>query len=256
MSAAGPPQGARPPGGERRAAPIGGDHLSAAWRALGALLAYPSADLVAALPEIAAILDRESRLDRARRDGLDALIAWLARTDLLDAQESYVALFDRGRATSLHLFEHVHGDSRARGQAMVELQALYVKAGLTPSANELPDYLPMMLEYLSLRADAEARDMLGDCAHILRAIGGALLDRESRYAAVPAAILALVGEPGLAERADKPPAPTEKALDDEWVDEPVIFGPAAAGGCGASQSLRQPRPQPQPAVVQFMPRRA
>ena len=114
------------------------------------------------------------------RGALGALIAWLARVDLLDAEESYVALFDRGRATSLHLFEHVHGDSRARGQAMVELQALYAKAGLEPSGNELPDYLPMMLEYLSLREEAEVKDMLGDCAHIVRAIGQALVDRGQR----------------------------------------------------------------------------
>ncbi len=202
--AAGPPQGARPPGGERRAAPIGG-HVIVTWKALGALLSYPSAELVAALPEIAAILDREPRLDRPMRGALDALIAWLARVDLLDAEENYVALFDRGRATSLHLFEHVHGDSRARGQAMVELQALYAKAGLKPSVNELPDYLPMMLEYLSLREETEVKDMLGDCAHIVRAIGQALVDRDSGYGAVAAAILALVGEPGLSARADKPP---------------------------------------------------
>ena len=227
-----------------------GTQVNLTFKALGALLAYPSADLVAALPEIAAILDRDPRLDRSRRDALARLVASLAGTDLLDAQEGYVALFDRGRATLLHLFEHVHGDSRARGQAMVELQTLYAQAGLKPSVNELPDYLPMMLEYLSLREAAEARDMLGDCAHILRAIGQALLDRDSAYAAVPAAILALVGEPGLAVRAETPRAAIEKPLDDEWVDEPVIFGPAGAAGCGASAS------PPKPAVVQFVPRRA
>ena len=226
--------------------------MNATWKALGALLSYPSAELVSALPEIAAILGREPRLDRVQRGALDALIAWLARVDLLDAEENYVALFDRGRATSLHLFEHVHGDSRARGQAMVELQALYAKAGLKPSRNELPDYLPMMLEYLSLREEAEVKDMLGDCAHIVRAIGQALVNRDSGYGAVAAAILALVGETGLSEPTGKPPPATEKSLDDEWVDEPVIFGPAGAAGCGRSE----PHPKPQPAVVQFMPRRA
>ena len=135
---------------------------------------------------------------------------------------------------------------------MVELQALYAKAGLKPSVNELPDYLPMMLEYLSLREETEVKDMLGDCAHIVRAIGQALVDRDSGYGAVAAAILALVGEPGLSARADKPPPAKEKSLDDEWVDEPVIFGPAGAAGCGRSE----PHPQPQAAVVQFMPRRA
>ncbi len=218
------------------------------FKALGALLAYPSPDLIAALPEIGSIVEREPRLDRQHREALHALIAELTRADVLDAQEIYVALFDRGRATSLHLFEHVHGDSRDRGQAMVELKEIYARAGLSLSANELPDFLPLVLEYLSQRPHAEALDMLGDCAHILRAIGEALQDRDSSYRAVLAATLAMVGEPGLGAPKRESPAPKEKTLDDEWVDEPVIFGPAGAAACGATQ--------PQTAVVQFMPRRA
>ncbi len=251
MSAAGPPvlanEGARPLGGERRAAPIGGAHANATYKALSALLAYPSEELQGALPDIGAVFERESRLDGTQRGALASLVAWLGTTDLLDAQESYVALFDRGRATSLHLFEHVHGDSRARGQAMVELQALYAKAGLRPSVNELPDYLPMMLEYLSLAGDAEARDMLGDCAHIVRAIGEALVDRDSRYAAVAAAVLAMVREPGLAPRNAAKEVASDAALDDEWVEEPVHFGPPGGAGCGTSQS--------QTSVVRIVPRR-
>jgi len=222
--------------------------MTITYKALSALLAYPSADLVAALPEIAAIVEREPRLARRDKEALQALRAWLGAADLLDAQEDYVALFDRGRTTSLHLFEHVHGDSRERGQAMVDLKEIYARNGFVLSANELPDFLPAVFEYLAQRPEAEAKDMLGDCAHILRAVGEALQDRGSAYGAVLAAALAMVGEPGLAaKRPDKPPV-KERAIDEEWVDEPVIFGPAGAPGCGT--------PRPQTAVMQFTPRRA
>jgi nitrate reductase molybdenum cofactor assembly chaperone NarJ/NarW len=222
--------------------------MTITYKALSALLAYPCAELVAALPEIATIVEREPRLPRAVKDGLLALAAGLERADLLDAQEAYVALFDRGRRTSLHLFEHVHGDSRERGQAMVDLKAIYATNGFVLSANELPDFLPAVFEYLSQRPAAEAKDMLGDCAHILRAVGEALQERGSGYAAVLAAALAMVGEAGLASSRPDKPAVKEKTMDDEWAEEPVIFGPAGAAGCGV--------PRPQTAVMQFTPRRA
>ena len=222
--------------------------MTITYKALSALLVDPCADLVAALPEIAAIIEREPRLSRAHKEALHALGRRLQSADLLDLQEAYVALFDRGRTTSLHLFEHVHGDSRERGQAMVDLKQIYTTNGFVLSANELPDFLPAVLEYLSQRPRAEAQDMLGDCAHILRAIGEALQDRDSGYSAVFAAVLAMVGEPGLAAKRRDEPAAKEKPIDEEWVDQPVIFGPAGAAGCGAAR--------PQTAVMHFTPRRA
>ena len=174
--------------------------MTITYKALSALLAYPSADLIAALPDIAAIIERERRLGRPQKEALRALVAGLATSDLLDLQEAYVALFDRGRATSLHLFEHVHGDSRERGQAMVDLKEIYARNGFVLAGSELPDFLPAVLEYLAQRPEAEAKDMLGDCAHILRAVGEALQDRASDYSAIFAATLAMVGEPGLAAR--------------------------------------------------------
>jgi nitrate reductase delta subunit len=222
--------------------------MTITYKALSALLAYPSAELVAALPEIATIVEREPRLSRRDKDALHALAKALESADLLDAQEAYVALFDRGRTTSLHLFEHVHGDSRERGQAMVDLKEIYARNGFVLSANELPDFLPAVLEYVSQRPEAEAKEMLGDCAHILRAVGEALQDRASGYSAVLAAALAMARAPGLAAcRRDKTAA-KEKPIDDEWVDEPVIFGPAGAPGCGATL--------PATAVLRFTPRRA
>src|SRR5208282_6135006 len=94
---------------------------------------------------------------------------------------------------SLHLFEHLHGDSRDRGEAMVDLKRIYERAGFDLSARELPDYLPVVLEYLSCRDLAEARLMLADCAHILTTIGRSLVARRSRYAAVLQALIIIAG---------------------------------------------------------------
>jgi nitrate reductase molybdenum cofactor assembly chaperone NarJ/NarW len=221
------------------------------FKALGALLTYPTAELQAAAGEIAAVIDAEKRLRKADKAALHALLAKLADADLLDLQERYVALFDRGRATSLNLFEHVHGESRERGPAMVDLMQVYERAGFALSAGELPDYLPAMLEFLAQRPFAEAAEMLADCAHILRKLGETLRDRDSRYAAVPAALLALVGEAGLpalapVREAERARAADDKALDEDWMDAPVIFGPEGAPGCKPAQ--------PQSAVIRIMPR--
>jgi nitrate reductase delta subunit len=222
-------------------------------KALGALLTYPTPDLLAAAPEIGSVLDAESRLSRKDKAALHELLAQLAAADVLDAQERYVSLFDRGRATSLNLFEHVHGDSRERGPAMVDLMQVYARAGYALAANELPDYLPVLLEFLSQRPFAEAKDMLSDCAHILRRLGEALRSRDSRYDAVPAALLAIIGEPGLAAKAPEKnagaeQAGSEKALDEEWLDAPVIFGPEGAPGCATAK--------PALSVIKFVPRPA
>jgi nitrate reductase molybdenum cofactor assembly chaperone NarJ/NarW len=209
-------------------------------RALGALLTYPTRELVAALPEIGEVFARSRLLSIEDRERLARLIADLSCGDALALEARYVELFDRGRTTSLHLFEHVHGESRDRGQAMVDLIQIYDRAGLHLSACELPDYLPAVLEYLSCRTLAEAKAMLGDCAHIVRRIGETLAQRGSSYAAVLAAVLTVVQEPGLDWSKAVAPPPPEPPIDEEWADTPA-FAPSAVE---ASQT----------AVIQFMPR--
>ena len=206
-----------------------------AFKALSALLAYPTEPLLDALPEIAGVLEQHHGLSTQQRKALRALIDELATSDPIELQERYVALFDRGRATSLHLFEHVHGESRERGTAMVDLKQVYARAGLQLRGGELPDYLPALLEFASLRPRAESIEMLQDCAHILRAIGDTLQARDSRYSAVFAALLALCGEAGLTKAQSIEPPPADEDLDQEWTDEPVIFGPAAACGDAKAQ---------------------
>jgi nitrate reductase delta subunit len=220
--------------------------MTITFKALGALLAYPTPELLQALPEIRAAIQAEKRLGVRERTALFLLLAELGHRDLLDSQEKYVDLFDRGRSTSLNLFEHVHGDSRDRGPAMLDLHGVYRAAGFAFTTGELPDYLPAVLEFLSTQPFATAEEMLGDCAHILRALGETLARRESPHASVFAALLAMVKAEGLAPVKRAAPAVPEPPVDDEWVDAPVIFGPAGApGGCGT--------PRPAVSTIQFMP---
>jgi len=212
---------------------------------LAVLLSYPSEDMVAALPEIAQRLNAEPALRRATQDALAGLLAELKREDLLDLQERYVAQFDAGRSTSLHLFEHVHGDSRDRGQAMVDLNALYARAGFVLAVHELPDYLPAVLEYLAARPAEEVHELVEDCAHIVRAVGERLAAGGSPYAAVFAALLDLHGAAPLALTKGALKVPSAPSLDEEWDETPVEFGPNAVGH-GAQQS----RPQ----FIRFVPK--
>lgn len=206
------------------------------FKALAALLAYPEAELLAALSEVGAAIDREDLLPRRERAAVASFLAELKEADLYELQERYVALFDRTRALSLHLFEHVHGESRDRGQAMVNLLEVYRRQGLDLAANELPDYLPVFLEYLSELPLAEAKKNLAETSHILRELGGRLLEKGSSYAALFSALLALAGEKGLdfAGKRGNPGGHVEdlEALDREWAEEPAF-------GCGSKPSQDQ-----------------
>lgn len=191
-------------------------------RALSALLAYPDAELRAALPEIIEAIRGTRAINTTMREDLVALADEIAASDPLEAEGRYVDLFDRGRRTSLNLFEHVHGDGRQRGPAMLELKQRYFDAGLEPVADELPDHLPLLLEYLSCRDAGEVRDTIGEVAHILRQLGNTLLQRRSRYAAAMAALLALGDEKGLDAQAPVPPA---EDLDQAWEEKPAFAPP-------------------------------
>lgn len=190
-------------------------------RALSALLTYPNAELRAALPEIAEEIRASRAIKKGHKADLLALIDAIADRDPLEAEADYVDLFDRGKHTSLNLFEHVHGDGRMRGPAMLELRERYLQADMEPMGDELPDHLPLMLEYLSCRNLAETRSTIGEIAHILRQLGNTLLKRGSRYAAVMAAVLAVGGEKGLDPNAKVPPP---EDIDRDWEQKPA-FGP-------------------------------
>lgn len=193
-------------------------------RVLAALLAYPDERLRGHLPEMTALLAQDDALSESRRGELEALARWLAGADAIEVETTYVETFDRGRATSLHLFEHVHGDSRDRGPAMIDLAQTYAAAGLMLKEGELPDYLPAVLEFASTQPPREAKAFLGEIAHLVNAIFGALLARGSRYAAVMGALLDLAGE-----KARAVPPPAEPALDETWAEPPAFDGCSVAG---------------------------
>lgn len=203
------------------------------FKVLSALLTYPSYDLIAAAPEFPAVLDEENLVPAAQRPALDVLIEEIAAGDLYDLQERYGLLFDRSRSLALHLFEHVHGESRDRGQAMVDLKKLYEDAGFEIAANELPDFVPLFLEFLSTQPAAAARDLLAQPAHILAALAERLGRRTSSYKAVFDALVAIVEEAPRREAIEellKGPDPDPMdlaALDAAWEDEEVKFGPGA-----------------------------
>jgi nitrate reductase molybdenum cofactor assembly chaperone NarJ/NarW len=228
-------------------------------KALSALLVYPSAELLEALPEIGGLIERDSLIGKADRGGLLALVAHLQGGDLFDRQEEFGLLFDRTRSLSLHLFEHVHGESRDRGQAMVDLIRLYEEGGFTPTTEELPDFLPLFLEYASTRPAQEALDLIAQPAHVMIALAERLAKRKSPYEAIFRALVSLAktkpdAEALAALRAEPDPEPDDlEALDAAWEEEEVTFGPGAASSCGKEglgAKLRQAtRPAPGMAVA-------
>jgi nitrate reductase delta subunit len=203
-------------------------------RALGALLSYPRDEVWQALPEIADAVSASPLIAPRQRDELLTLIGVLRSSDLLEAEERYVELFDRGRAASLYLFEHLHGEGRDRGQAMVDLKRLYERAGYELSARELPDYLPVVLEYLSCRDLAEAREQLADCAHILRRIGQSLIARGSAYAAVVQTLIAIAGETPIDASGVPPVIGRAENLDRDWFEQPAFGAEPVAAMTGAT----------------------
>jgi len=211
--------------------------MTRTFKALSTLLTYPTADMQAALPELTAAIHQEALLPAAIRRQLDALLSEMASGDLYDLQERYVLLFDRTRSLSLHLFEHVHGESRDRGQAMIDLKAVYEAGGLEIDAGELPDFIPLFLEFLSTRPRPEAYDLLAQPAHVLAAMAERLRKRQSSYEAVFRALVQLAASKPKADVVSAlltepdPDANDLAALDAAWEDEPVHFGPSADTSC-------------------------
>ena len=202
-------------------------------RALSLLLQYPDASRRGLLPLAAQAIDHEASVPAARRAEIRALAGEMAAADPIEVEARYVELFDRGRSTSLHLFEHVHGDSRDRGPAMLDLIGTYRQAGLEPGGHELPDHLCVILEFASTQPPAVAREFLGEMAHILKAIFSALRQRDSSYASLVAAVLELAGH-----KVEAVPFTPDEALDAAW-EEPAVFG-----GCSVEGQAAPSRPQP------------
>lgn len=188
---------------------------SVIFSVLSILLTYPEAEWLEALPELG------DALPDVVRTRLQPLFHFLAEgDDLIDLQEQYVATFDRKAAHSLHLFEHVHGESRDRGQAMVDLQNEYLKHGLEPATHELPDYVPLFLEFLGQIDDGAADALLGDAIHVLARLGEKLAEAESPYACIFVQLRTMT-----AVTPEVLPDPPEGEMEETM----VTFGPHADG---------------------------
>jgi nitrate reductase delta subunit len=208
-------------------------NASLSLRVLARLLGYPGTELRSHLPEMRDVLRAEHAIPVGRLTELDVLMHALSNSDPLDTEAAYVQLFDRGRATSLHLFEHVHGDSRDRGPAMIDLAQTYDQAGLYLAPGELPDYLPVVLEFVSTQPPREARAFLSEMTHIFNAIFSALQQRQSAYASVIGALLDLAGE-----KAQPVQVVAEDPLDESWAEPPAF------DACSPKGQGRPDVPQP------------
>ena len=216
---------------------------STTLKVMAHLLSYPDAALRSHLPELRSALQAEQALAPARLAELQTLMAKLGGPDALEIEAQYVELFDRGRATSLHLFEHVHGDSRDRGPAMIDLAQTYEKSGLYLGPDEMPDYLPVVLQFVSTQPPAEARAFLGEMAHIFNAIFNALQQRNSAYASVLGALIELAGEKAHAVK-----VVPDEPLDTAW-EEPVVFDGCSVKGQaqpGQAQTIHFAKKAPAP----------
>lgn len=187
------------------------------FQILSALLLYPEPALLETLPELEAELAKTPLLHAPLRPLLDALTAG----DLIALQERYVTTFDRNPSHSLHLFEHIHGESRDRGQAMVDLMEEYKKHGLQMTGDDLPDFVPLFLEFLSqLDDEQEATRLLSDAIHVLAHIGRKLAANNSPYSCVFDVLQQL--SPVVAEELTEPPVRNmDEALE--------TFGPGVDG---------------------------
>lgn len=204
------------------------------------LLDYPTPDLVEAKTALCERVIASELVNPANKKALLEFIEQRCSGDLMDWQAEYNSLFERGRSLSLLLFEHVHGESRDRGQAMVNLLNQYKEAGLDISVRELPDYIPLYLEFLSTQGAENLQLGLQEVAHILATLTARLEQRENNYAALFNTLLQLsqvqvdmadVHEQIAKEARDD----TAEALDKVWEEEMVTFGPDSnTDGCSTS----------------------
>ena len=200
-------------------------------KVISRLLDYPRVELKCYRADLALEISDSREISPEMRLRLIDALAFLCDGELMDAQENYGLLFDQGRSVSLHLFEHVHGESRDRGQAMVDLIDIYRRNGFQLNAHELPDYLPMFLEYLSSRPDLEVREWLADVSHIIARVAARLEQRGQGgaiYGVLLESLLMIAGQQeqlsGLRGAvSDEEPDNTPEAIDKEWEETAVTF---------------------------------
>ena len=204
-------------------------------KVISRLLDYPSEALFNASEELIDVVRQESNISNVNKDSLISFIQNLSAKNIYDAQERYDLLFDRGRSLSLLLFEHVHGESRDRGQAMVDLMNVYKSKGFEVDSSQLPDYIPLYLEFLSEQEDDFAEEWLGDICHLMTMLSERLIDRKCDYSVIFDSLIELsrieVNRDEVAAAIQKEERDdTIEAIDKEWEDKEIKFDdPIQAG---------------------------
>ncbi len=146
------------------------------------LLDYPDQELMANLPEMIKLLQQDPAVSGQEREALQQLIAWMQLHHLTGLQETYVQTFDMTPEHDLHLTHHLFGDDRGRGPALIDLSEYYKSMGLELEQGEIPDYLPLILEFVSTLDEMQARVFLGDAAKVLKVLAENLEKKGSPYA--------------------------------------------------------------------------
>jgi len=200
------------------------------FKLLGLLLTYPEGTVYSESNELLQTLRSEALLPEKFIKKVETFLTAQKAQDLMAVQEDYVETFDRGRAHCLHLFEHIHGESRDRGQAMVNLSETYATKGLHIDSGELPDYLPLFMEYLSRCEPQDATELLGEAIDVITVIGAKLKKCKSPYADIFASIEILSAAKADAEKiktalkeAHKDPETLEE-LDEQWKEAEAFTG--------------------------------
>ena len=195
------------------------------YKIISLLITYPNEEIYNLLPQVNSLLKEEHLLNAVSISGIDAFVDFFAKKPLTFWQEHYVQLFDYSRSVSLYLFEHVHGDSKDRGQAMVDLIDLYNENGLNINRPELPDYLPVFLEFLAMQTQSKAMDYLSEIIDIVGFIHRKLEDKDNPYKNLLSAIIQLSGRKPAEARIEKMVSEMpEISIDEAYEEEPVTFG--------------------------------
>jgi len=202
-------------------------------KVLAILLSYPDINVYKNVDDLSEVLKQEGILPKKILKNLLEFIDDYKNKDFLELQERFVTTFDRSRAHCLNLFEHIHGESRDRGPAMVDLVEMYANKGLFVDKKELPDYLPLFLEYLSLCDTEEAIESLGDTIDIIALIGGHLKKDKSPYRIIFTALEELskvkANQFKVAEAIENAPKEPETLdeLDELWQEQEAFSGDSA-----------------------------
>jgi len=214
------------------------------YKILGILLTYPNEEIVKNLHYVQKKLAEDKLLDQNSLGLMKEFVQYSQSNDVITLQENYTTLFDKCSTLSLHLFEHIHGESRDRGQAMVDLKDTYEKDGFHINASELPDYIPMFLEYLSTLEQKKAKELLSEPVKIFALLEKRLQEASSVYKNIFSILINIIGISNskknslIEEEIKKGKSIKRKTMDEEWEEQPAFdnSNKTSCGNCTYKQS--------------------